>query len=77
MMTLNEVAALQLKWKQRADRTACKHLRQELEWDEQGYLTGDYVCILCGKSCGPRGFSLVASPTVPAPSTARYPHCDY
>ena len=53
-MTINQGVDLQVKWKQRADRTACKHPRQELEWDEQGYLTGDYVCILCGESVAQR-----------------------
>jgi hypothetical protein len=53
-MTINQGVDLQVKWKQRADRTACKHPRLELEWDEQGYLTGDYVCILCGESVAQR-----------------------
>jgi hypothetical protein len=49
-MTINQGADLQEKWKQRVDRTACKHPNLELEWNEQGYLTGHYVCILCGES---------------------------
>ena len=53
-MTINQGVDLQVKWRQRADRTVCKHPRMELEWDEQGYLTGDYVCILCGESVAQR-----------------------
>ena len=49
-MTVNQGADLQVKWKQRVNRTPCKHSKLELEWNDQGYLTGDYVCIRCGES---------------------------
>lgn len=45
-----EAEAVRVKWKQRAYRTPCEHLVLELEWNEQGYLTGNYVCNLCGVS---------------------------
>ena len=77
MMTLSQAAALQVKWKQRTYRTRCEHVILELECNEQGYWTGNYVCNLCGKCCGPRGFSHVASPKAPAPSMAHFPHSDY
>lgn len=49
-MTVHQGADLQMKWKQRVDRSPCTHPKLELEWNERGYLTGDYVCILCGES---------------------------
>lgn len=48
MMTLRQAAARQVQWKQRLYRTPCEHLVLEVEGNEQGYLTGDYVCNLCG-----------------------------
>jgi len=49
-MTMNHAAALRVRWTQRAYRIPCEHLVLELEWNEQGYLTGNYVCNLCGES---------------------------
>jgi hypothetical protein len=54
MMTLSQALVLQVKWKQRAYRTRCEHLVLEWEWNEQGYLTGHYVCNLCGVSVAHR-----------------------
>jgi rubrerythrin len=50
MMTMNQAAARQEKWKQRRYRTPCERLILELESNEKGYLTGNYVCNLCGES---------------------------
>ena len=49
-MTMNQAAAIRENWKQRAYRTPCTHLVLELESNELGYLTGKYVCNLCGES---------------------------
>jgi hypothetical protein len=50
-MTIEQAATLRVKWKQkqRAVRTKCTHLNLELEWDDLGHSTGNYICILCGK----------------------------
>ncbi len=48
MMTMSQGVALQVQWKQRACRTRCEHLVLELGGNAQGYLTGNYVCNLCG-----------------------------
>jgi hypothetical protein len=55
-MTVHEGADLQVKWKERENRKFCNHPTLELEWNEQGSLTGNYVCNLCGESVarGPR-----------------------
>ena len=50
MMTTSQAAARHVEWKQRAYRTRCTHLVLELECNEQGYLTGNYVCNFCGES---------------------------
>jgi hypothetical protein len=49
-MTMNQAAAIRENWKQRAYRMPCTHLVLELESNELGYLTGKYVCNLCGES---------------------------
>ena len=50
MMTMSQAAARQAEWKHRVYRTRCTHLVLEVECNEQGYLTGNYVCNLCGES---------------------------
>ena len=47
-------AALRVKWKLRRDRTPCGHLSLELEWDEAGHSTGNYICSICGESVAQR-----------------------
>ncbi len=48
-MTMNQAAALRVRWKERADLSAdCEHLNLELEWNDFGYSTGHYTCIICG-----------------------------
>ena len=50
MMTTSQAAARQAEWKQRGYRRRCTHLGLELECNEQGYVTGNFVYIFCGKS---------------------------
>jgi len=49
-MTMEQAAALRVKWKERPDRSPCGHLNLESEWDHLGHTTGNYVCILCGEA---------------------------
>jgi hypothetical protein len=58
-MTKAEAEALQVKWKERrlslpgpGEVSACTHSNQELEWREDGYLTGKYCCLHCGELVG-------------------------
>ena len=53
MMTTNQAAARRAEWKQRKYRRPCTHLVLELECNEQGYWTSNYVCNLCGESVAP------------------------
>jgi hypothetical protein len=50
VITKAEAEVLRAKWKQQIDPPDCAHLIQELEQDEIGYLTGMYICNLCGES---------------------------
>ena len=74
-MTMNQAAALRMNWKQHSDESPCKHLTLELEWDDLGRKTGNYVCILCGKSVA-QGHLAANTPQAPEPSTARFPPPD-
>lgn len=49
-MTVHEGADLQVIWKELENGKLCSHPKLELEWNEQGYLTGIYVCNHCGES---------------------------
>ena len=49
MMTPSQVAARRAEWNQRGSQGGCTHLVLELECNEQGYVTGNYVCNFCGK----------------------------
>ena len=50
IMTTSQAAALRVKWQQRDNPPACEHLNLELEWTDTGFLTGNYNCIVCGKT---------------------------
>jgi hypothetical protein len=49
-MTILQAAALRMKWNMLPYASACEHRNLELEWDDLGYSTGKYVCIVCGES---------------------------
>ena len=49
-MTMNQAAALRVRWKERADLTTdCKHLNLELDCNDLGHSRGHYTCIICGE----------------------------
>jgi hypothetical protein len=47
-VTNSQAVKLREKWKQQVDPPACEHLKQELETNEVGYMTGNYHCTTCG-----------------------------
>ncbi len=49
-MTTSQAGGLRVKWKQRKESPKCEHLNLELEWDDSGYVTGNYNCIVCGEA---------------------------
>ena len=60
-MTTIQAAELRVKWKQRLDPSECKHLNLELECNNLGHSTDNYVCTVCGEPAAQRP-SRVASP---------------
>jgi len=52
-MTTNPTAARQAEWKRRGYRRRCTHLVLEMECNEQGYVTGNYLCNFCGEFVTP------------------------
>jgi hypothetical protein len=55
-MPKEQAAAVRAKWKQRVDSIPCTHLNQELEHSDNGYVTGNYHCMVCGEvgACTPQ-----------------------
>ena len=49
-MTSPQAAALRMKWQQRETHLSCDHVTVELELNELGDTTGNYICIICGES---------------------------
>ena len=49
-MTKVEAAQLRVKSEHRVDSQPCAHLTLELEQNDSGHLTGNYMCIACGES---------------------------
>jgi len=49
-MTIKQAALIRAKWRGQSTLESCRHLNLELEFYDQGDLTGKYVCNLCGES---------------------------
>src|SRR4029079_5718582 len=49
-MTSPQAVALRMKWQQRQIHLSCVHVTVELELNDLGDTTGNYICILCGES---------------------------
>lgn len=49
-MTVSQAVELRLKWKERVNFPPCEHLDLKLERTDNGYLTGNYNCIVCGEA---------------------------
>lgn len=47
-MTATQAAALRMKWNERMDPQPGEHLNLGLERSDHRYLTGNYICIVCG-----------------------------
>ena len=53
-MTPSQAAELREKWKQNVVPQSCPHARVELESSDNGYLTGNHHCTVCGESTVPK-----------------------
>ena len=62
-MNSNDAADLRLKWKLRNPAPICMHVRLELELNDAGYLTGNYICIVCGDLTAQRTHTLARKGT--------------
>jgi hypothetical protein len=49
-MTTDQATTIRRKWNQGGILQSCDHLNLELELNDLGDITGNYVCILCGQS---------------------------
>ena len=48
-MTIKEAARIRAQWKGQSAVKTCRHFTLELEFNDQGDSTANYVCILCGE----------------------------
>jgi len=53
-MTRDQATAVRVQWEQREIHLHCDHITVELELNDLGDPTGNYVCILCGESVAHR-----------------------
>lgn len=56
-MTTKEAARRRAQWKGQSAVETCRHFTLELEFNDQGDLTGNYVCILCGETVAQRSLA--------------------
>jgi hypothetical protein len=50
MMTRNEAAMLRAGWQLLTPTPTCMHVMLEIELNESGFLTGHYICVVCGEA---------------------------
>jgi hypothetical protein len=53
-MTFQQAACIRARWKGQSAQETCRHLTLELEFNDQGDSTGNYVCIVCGEPVAQR-----------------------
>ena len=56
-MTFKQAAYIRGRWKGQSAQETCRHLTLELEFNDQGDSTGNYVCILCGEPMAQRSLA--------------------
>ena len=56
-MTSKQVAFIRARWSGQSVET-CRHLSLELEFNDQGDSTGNYVCIVCGELAAQRSLAM-------------------
>ena len=57
-MTIKQADFIRARWRGQSDLETCRHLTLELEFNDQGDSTDNYVCTVCGEPAAQR--SLVA-----------------
>ena len=56
-MTFKQVAFIRARWKGQSVLKPCRHLTLELEFNDLGNSTGNYVCIVCGELVAQRSLA--------------------
>ena len=56
-MTSKEAARIRATWRGQSALEMCRHLTLELEFNDQGDSTGNYVCIVCGEPAAQRSLA--------------------
>ena len=56
-MTINQAVLIRAKWRGQSILETCRHLNLELEFNDVGDSTGNYVCILCGEPVAQRSLA--------------------
>ena len=56
-MRTKEAALIRAKWRGQSASETCRHLTLELEFNDQGDSTGNYVCIVCGEPVSQRNLA--------------------
>ena len=49
-MTSSRAAVLRARWELRPDQQHCPHIALEMESNKTGYVTGQYICVVCGET---------------------------
>jgi len=75
-MNMDQAATIRRKWNQGGILQSCDHLILELELNDLGDTTGNYVCILCGESVAHRLVDQVEAGTLP-PNQVAPPICSH
>jgi hypothetical protein len=53
-MTINQAVLIRAKWRGQSILETCRHLNLEMEFNDVGDSTGNYVCIFCGEPVAQR-----------------------
>ena len=48
-MTITQAALIRAKWRGQSTLETCRHMTLELEFNDRGDSTGNYVCVVCGE----------------------------
>jgi hypothetical protein len=56
-MRTKEAAIIRAKWRGQSTLETCRHLNLELEFNDQGDSTDNYVCSVCGEPAAQRNLA--------------------
>jgi hypothetical protein len=56
-MTFKQGAFIRARWRGQSALETCRHMTLELEFNDQGDSTSNYVCIVCGEPAAQRSLA--------------------